>query len=912
MIIDNIMKGIVFIISLLASLPPLGLGATTFTVTGPDRAPVGGALITVDGTQRATTAPDGSAAIDLTQGAHEFTVVKEGCFNVLQKLPADGPRAARVEVALRQYTPWSSFVINDFESNDPAKNRVKYYPAQPAIKRSDPGWFFNCVGEHEGTVLTYGADNHASFTEGDYLTCDFEGTSIRVFTLRTSNSGMARISVDGGGAQRVDLFSKKNFKGSDYELAYEKHDLAPGKHTVRLEVLGEKREEASDAKVYFDFCDTSGYPVFPRFGITPYGVTGNNAEGITLTHALKTAGPGGFESVEEVGFVAVDAAQKRAPTINDLRIKARLDAGNRFSVTSTAFEQRVKYVALSYVVVAGVIYYSEEPVFFTPAPRIVLARNVLGLMAGQGASSTREIALRDAGGIADLKWKLVSQGKYDGTPATGIISRAFADGATAVKGAPLKITGLSEGEAVIRCYSAGDPDNTYADCLVTVAKAEKPEKISRLPMMGWSTWNYYGRSISREEMYKAAANMLKPLAVAGGKSLKDLGYVYFQVDGGWRMNWLAPDGRIMPNARFGGMEGLKELSDYLHANGLKLGLHMCPGWGDCAGQPMGSDGFERIQLPEYVHWNTDLLFVDICASEQNRRNDPDSEYVKTIYTKFKYYLDNCGRDMLFLASGVKGFGYYPVVSWRVAGDISTFINTSSEGGGRWLDPLDRPKPKNAAAFTEARSAGNQWRIVGPEAGLWAHADAMSLGDPGLNLTEQQSMFNMWCITAANLTLGGDLNKITDGKEGIVQIITNEEAIAVNQDPLGKAGHILKSYTNNPAYGKRNPDPATASDRPEVNLTVYGRPLFDGSWALVLMNNTEKKQTLTVKFADLDYDGSIGGNTKLGNGLYYLRNLNTREDMGMCEDQFTCNDLPVHGSVMIKVTPERYHQDCDCH
>ena len=891
------MKRVIFFAVILALLPIPGMSAITFRVTDHNNTPVEGALITVDGTFSASTGTDGFATIAVEKGNHEYTVVKEGYFHILKKLTA---AETQVNTTLFKYVPWSSFVANNFESRDPAINRIKFYPAEFSVKRTDPDWYFNCLGEHDGTVRPYGSDNHASFTAGNYLTYQFEGTSIRVFTLRSRNSGMAKITVDGAHEKIVDLYADNDTNG-DYELAYEKYGLAPAKHTVKLEVLGKKRAIATEARIYFDFCDISDYPVFPRFGLLPYGVTGNTAKGVTFNHCLKATGTDGFKSVEEVGFVVVDRAKGRAPTINDIRMKAKLNGKNEFSATSADFAQRVKYVVLSYAVVAGVVYYSEEPVFFTPVSRIVLERNVLGIQAGQGKISTRSVILRDAGGIPDLKWKVQSRCKYDGTPATDIISGSFADGAAAEKDVPIWITGLREGEAVIRCYSASDPEHTYADCLVTVAKAERNTGVAERPLMGWSNWNHYGRAITKESMSKSLDNMLKPLPAAGGKSLKDLGYTIFQVDGGWRMNWLAPDGRIVPNARFGGREGFKELSDYIHENGMKLGIHMCPGWGDCAGQPMGIDGFEKIHMQEYVYWKTDFLFVDGCTLEQGRRNNPDSEYKQTLYTKFKYYLDNCGRDIHFMANyGPVEWGYPLVNSWRVSGDIATLINTHAEGGGRWLEPLDRPKPKNSAAFIGAKNGGNQWERVGQGTGLWAHADAMALGDPGLNLIEQQSMFNMWSITSVHLILGGDLNKITDEKEGIVQIITNEEVIAVNQDPLGRAGHVLKAYTNNPTFTNQNPDAATAETRPEVNLTVYGRPLYDGSWALVIMNNTKQMQNVTVSFADLDYDGS----TKLTAGKYYLRNLNTREEMGLFTDKFTINDLPVHGSVMIKVTPEQ--------
>jgi len=900
-----------FIIAIGALPMPCAAGAAnnnqiTFKVTDSDKAPIAGALVTVDGAQQATTGADGTATLGLAQGAGELTIVKGGFFNAMRKLPAG---KSRVEIALPKYIPWTRLIINDY---DPTQNRITYYPDKFAAKKGGPNWFFNNLGEHEATMFVNGSDNHASYTKGNYMTCDFEGTTIRVFTLRNRNSGKARFSVDGQHEQVVDLYDKAE-ANSGYEMAYEQRDLPAGKHTLKLEVLGEKNAAAAQAKIYFDFCDTSGYPVFGRFGIgKTVGIISNTTKEVSFAHVLKAPGPGGFNEIEEIGFVAAPVTPGRAPAVNDIRIKAELGAGGKFSATAPAslFQQRVRYAVTPYVVDGGIVYYGEEPVFFTPAPVIRLERTVLGLQAGQGAISTRNIILRDAGGFSDLKWKLVSQGKYDGAPATNIISRAFKDGAVAVKDAPLKVTGLNEGEAVVRCYSESNPDK-YADCLVAVAKADRNKRLSGLPLMGWSTWSAYGRGISTANMTQTANDMLKHIPCAGGKSLKDLGYNYFLIDGGWRVNYIAPDGRIIPNyERFGGIEGIKAFSKYLHDNGLKLGFHMIPGWGDCAGQPMGMDGFEKTQFQEYADWQVDYLFADVCYPEKdqrhNRTHETDPEYLQTLYTKFKYYLDNCGRDMVIKATGVLNtkWGYQLVNYFRTGGDISQYINTSEEGRGRWLEPLDRPKPKNTAAFNEARNAGAKWQVSGQGTGLWPDPDQMIFGDPGLNLVEQQSMFNMWSITASPLVLGGIVADLIDEKKGIAQIITNEEVIAVDRDPLGRIGHVLKAYTNNPTYTNRRPDPATAADRPDANLVVYGRPLHDGSWALVLMNNTEQVQNITVKFADLDYDGSIGGKTKLTKGNYTLRNLNTREDMGKFTDQFTCKNLPVHGSVMIKVTPDK--------
>ena len=83
-------------------------------------------------------------------------------------------------------------------------------------------------------------------------------------------------------------------------------------------------------------------------------------------------------------------------------------------------------------------------------------------------------------------------------------------------------------------------------------------------------------------------------------------------------------------------------------------------------------------------------------------------------------------------------------------------------------------------------------------------------------------------------------------------------------------------------------------------------------AVVTVDRSQKAQDITVKFADMDYDGSIGGHAKLAAWKYYLRNLSTHQDMGRFTDGFSCNNIPVLGSVMIKVTPEKLYKSGETH
>jgi len=66
----------------------------------------------------------------------------------------------------------------------------------------------------------------------------------------------------------------------------------------------------------------------------------------------------------------------------------------------------------------------------------------------------------------------------------------------------------------------------------------------------------------------------------------------------------------------------------------------------------------------------------------------------------------------------------------------------------------------------------------PTVGTIRHAGSRQ---PGLTLTEAESQFSMWAISAAPLLAGNDLTAMSDSVRGIY---TNQEAIAVDQDTLG--------------------------------------------------------------------------------------------------------------------------------
>lgn len=112
----------------------------------------------------------------------------------------------------------------------------------------------------------------------------------------------------------------------------------------------------------------------------------------------------------------------------------------------------------------------------------------------------------------------------------------------------------------------------------------------------------------------------------------------------------------------------------------------------------------------------------------------------------------------------------------------------------------RNNPKNWAW-----NAGNLWRIspdilpdwrwinviynmnlklnkyAGP--GHWNDPDMLEVGNGKLTYEENKTHFSLWCMMAAPLILGNDIRKLPDEKRTL-EIISNRDMIAINQDKLG--------------------------------------------------------------------------------------------------------------------------------
>ena len=304
----------------------------------------------------------------------------------------------------------------------------------------------------------------------------------------------------------------------------------------------------------------------------------------------------------------------------------------------------------------------------------------------------------------------------------------------------------------------------------TYSYSQKFEGLALTPPMGWNSWNTFEVDI-HEDMIKQMVDIIV------NNGMKEAGYNYIVVDDGWEalqrdsVGNLVPDPKKFPH-------GMKALADYVHSKGLKFGIHNCAGKTTCNGFP-GGRGHEYQDALLYASWGVDYLKYDWC--DHGTANGPETYRIMrdALFAAKRpvvYSLCEWGNNKPW--EWAKDVGHL----WRTTGDITDCYNCEGEYdlGMRFILKLQEGLEKYA----------------GP--GHWNDPDMLEVGNPGLNVTESRSHFSLWCMLAAPLMAGNDLRKMSPD---ILKILTNKDAIAINQDSLGKQASLYMDHLSKQVYVK---------------------------------------------------------------------------------------------------------------
>ena len=363
-------------------------------------------------------------------------------------------------------------------------------------------------------------------------------------------------------------------------------------------------------------------------------------------------------------------------------------------------------------------------------------------------------------------------------------------------------------------------------------------QICLTPPLGWNSWNVWGTSVDDAKVRAAAKAMVD-------SGLARHGWTYINIDDAWEGK-RAEDGTITTNEKFPDM---KALADYVHSLGLKLGIYSSPGPKTCAGYE-GSLGHEKRDAETYAAWGIDYLKYDWCSCE--------SEDPKAPYALMRRNLEASGRDIVY---SLCQYGRAEVWTWG-----------ASVGGNCWRttgDITDTWGSMSGIGFRQAPLAPH----AGP--GHWNDPDMLVVGKLGwgpkirptqLTPDEQYTHISLWALLASPLLLGCDLTQLDDFTLGL---LTNDEVLAVSQDPIGRQARRVKM---------------------EGRTEVWARPLVDGTVAVGLFNRSVLPRKVTARFADVGLAPQ---------GPAPVRDLWRQKDLGGFETAFDA-EVPPHGVVLVKI------------
>ena len=292
-------------------------------------------------------------------------------------------------------------------------------------------------------------------------------------------------------------------------------------------------------------------------------------------------------------------------------------------------------------------------------------------------------------------------------------------------------------------------------CLLTSASlADTASAGTPTPPMGWNSWNWHGKQDINEKVVRETIDAM----VSTG--LRDAGYNYVVIDGGWRGSELGPDA---------------------HARGMKLGVHTVPGSHDCGGDAVGGFGREEVHVQQLADWGIDLVKLDRCVLKTE--GGWNEELIESVYRKWADLIAASDHEMLLSISAYEFRDWYP----EVCAMARTTLDISARVKGDAVFEREVPQ-RNHISVMQIADLNNQHAAAAGD-GYWNDPDMLVTGEQGMTEAEQEAHFALWCVMTSPLMLGNDPRNMTEFER---DLLTNQVAIEVNQDPTEQGRRISKS------------------------------------------------------------------------------------------------------------------------
>jgi alpha-galactosidase len=349
----------------------------------------------------------------------------------------------------------------------------------------------------------------------------------------------------------------------------------------------------------------------------------------------------------------------------------------------------------------------------------------------------------------------------------------------------------------------------------SAAPAVSAQTLAPTPPMGWNSWDAYGLTIDEAD-FKANTTVL-----AG---IKQYGWQYAVIDEGWYLqNPFGKDtasqkfvydasGRLIPALnRFPSAAngaGLKPLAAWVHAKGLKFGIHLIrgiPRESVAANKPIAGSSFhaqDAADTTDVCPWNNDNYGIRDNAAGQAWYDSMIALYAGwgVDYLKVDCISDRPYKisEIRQIAAAIKKTGRPIVLSLSPgptglehAAEVAQYAQLWRISDDHWDVWSHVPKPGEGEfpmGTLQAFGRLVNWRgYVQP--GSWPDEDMLPIGylgpHPGMGEArdsrfthdEARTEITLWAITRSPLILGANLTKLDDFTRSL---ITNKEVLQMNQ------------------------------------------------------------------------------------------------------------------------------------
>lgn len=466
----------------------------------------------------------------------------------------------------------------------------------------------------------------------------------------------------------------------------------------------------------------------------------------------------------------------------------------------------------------------------------------------------------------------------------------FAVISISVAGRP-ELEGMSKAELIDRIYSL--------EAKLQPQRQKLWPELQKTPTMMWNGWLPTTRGLipgmkNNETLYYAAVDRL----VSSG--LRDAGYDTIAATCmGWERDPVTKKLRANPKTW---PRGFKNWVSYAHEKKIKICaysdtgvLNCCGGAATSNGKPEpGMFGYEELDIATFAEWGVDHIAVDNCDSPNT-----------TAQSVFEYQRVH---DALLKVGHPMVFGIWNVGSgkpWSWAPYLGHYWRTGPDLGTKWEGRVVAKEGVTSSVdimsvmynYDLQQSIPSLDSISGP--GSFALLDNLALGlppgvphkgDPGLSLVEASTHMAIWCIMSSPLIINYNIFAPDRGTVDpeVVKIVMHDEAIAINQDPLGKSAVRIDG-----AHSWQSLSPRLPLDLGKWhNGEQLAKPLANGDWAVLLFNRLPTTIDITLQMVD------IGNTSQL---CWHVRDIWNRTDLGRFNGTFVARGVPSHGNRFLRLS-----------